>query len=146
MSITIPGDRPTDLARAMRFASEAKLDLLTIDTANLAKLEIYELVCTSLQRIQTRGDFIPDVAIEGIFESADEVVRAFAMAAPFVKLASPAGTPLAQALRSDASAEEREGYPEELREMLGDRVKRLPAGALGVYGYLSGLAEEYVTA
>ena len=141
MSITIPGDRPTDLARAMRFASEAKLDLLTIDTANLAKLEIYELVCTSLQRIQTRGDFIPDVAIEGIFESADEVVRAFAMAAPFVKLASPAGTPLAQALRSDASAEEREGYPEELREMLGDRVKRLPAGALGVYGYLSGLAE-----
>lgn len=141
ISITIPGERPTDLARAMRFASEAKLDLLTIDTANSATLETYEIVCTSLQRLQKRVDFVPDVAIEGVFESADEVVRAFAMAAPYVKLASPAGAPLAQALRSDPSAEEREGYPEELREMLGEQVKRLPAGALGVYGYLSGLAE-----
>ena len=141
ISITIPGERPTDLARAMRFASQAKLDLLTIDTANSAKLETYELVCTSLQRLQRRGDFIPDVAIEGAFESADELVRAFAMAAPYIKLASPAGTPLAAALRSDASAEERESYPEELREMLGEQVKRLPAGALGIYGYLSGLAE-----
>jgi hypothetical protein len=141
MSITIPGERPTDLARAIRFASQAKLDLLTIDATLEETVDLYDILCGALQRLQKRGDFVPDIAIEAAFESTEEKIRAFAMGAPYVKLASLVGAPLEKALQSDMSAEEREGYPEELREMLGDRVQKLPAGALGVYDYLTGLAE-----
>lgn len=141
LSITIPGERPTDLARAVRFASQTKLDLLTIDVARNAPAEFYELVCSSLQRLQKRGEFIPDLAMASAFETGDDVVRVFAMASPYVKLVSPGGTPLEEALRSDESAEERDSYPEELRAMLGERVSRIPAGGLGVYRFLAGLAE-----
>lgn len=141
ISITIPGERPTDLARAIRFASQTKLDLLTIDATLEETVELYEIVCSALQRLQKRGDFVPDIAIEAAFESAEEEVRAFAMGAPYVKLVSLVGAPLEKALQSDTSPEERKSYPEELREMLRDKVQKLPAGALGIYGYLSGLAE-----
>jgi hypothetical protein len=141
MSITIPGERPTDLARGIRFASEARLDLLTIAANHAQALEVSELLSSSLQRLQKRGEFIPDIALEAAFTSADEVIRAFAMAAPFVKLVSMIGAPLEQALQSDLYPAEREHYPEELREMLGEQVKKLPAGALGVYRYLSCMAE-----
>ncbi len=140
LSITIPGERPTDLARAVRFASQTKLDLLTIDVARNAPAEFYELVCSSLQRVQKRGEFVPDLAMASAFESADDIVRVFAMASPYVKLVSPGGSPLEQALHSDQSPEERKRFPDELHEMLGDRVNRIPAGGLGVYGFLAGLA------
>lgn len=140
LSITIPGERATDLARAMRFASQTKLDLLTIDVAKNAPVEFYELVCSSLQRLDKRGEFVPDLAMAAVFETADEIVRVFAMASPYVKLVSPRGAPVEEALRSDESAAERDGYPEELREMLGERVNRIPAGGLGVYRFLAGLA------
>ena len=64
ISITIPGERPTDLARGIRFASEAKLDLLTIAAGHPQMLEIADLICSSLNRLQKRGDFVPDIALE----------------------------------------------------------------------------------
>ena len=142
MSITIPGERATDLARGIRFASEARLDLLTIAANHTQALAVSELITSCLHRLQKRGDFIPDTAIEAAFTSADEVIRAFAMASPFVKLVSFTGAPLDEALDKDQYPAERDSYPEELRDMLGEQVKKLPAGALGVYRYLGGLAEE----
>jgi len=142
MSITIPSERPTDLARGIKFASEAKLDLLTIAVNDSQAVVLSELICSSLQRLQKRGDFVPDIAVEAAFESADELVRAFAIATPFVKLVSLTGAPLERALKSDQYPGERSTYPGELRGMLGEGVKKLPAGALGVYGYLTDLADQ----
>jgi hypothetical protein len=142
MSITIPSERATDLARGVKFASEARLDLLTIAVADFQALPISEIIYSSLQRLQKRGDFVPDVGLEAEITSADALIRAFAMASPFVKLVSLIGEPLERALQTDQYPGERNSYPEELRGMLGDGVKKLPAGALGVYGYLVDLADQ----
>jgi len=89
-----------ELALAIKWASEAELDLLTIDGAGggtgmspwrmmnewgiptiYLQAMAYEL-CTMLDE---QGDFVPDLAIAGGFSTEDHIFKALAMGAPYFK-------------------------------------------------------------
>jgi glutamate synthase domain-containing protein 2 len=93
--------RPADLARAVKFASQAKVDLLTVDGAGggtgmspwammnewgVPTVYLECLLHQYLSRLRAKGEFIPDCAIAGGLSMEDHVFKALALGAPFVKL------------------------------------------------------------
>jgi len=92
--------RPVDLARAVKFASEAKINLLTVDGAGggtgmspwrmmnewgIPTVYLECLLYKYLKRLQEKGAFIPPVAIAGGIILEDHIFKAIALGAPFVK-------------------------------------------------------------
>ncbi|MBW2318110.1 MAG: FMN-binding glutamate synthase family protein [Deltaproteobacteria bacterium] len=92
--------RPADLARAIKFSSDAKIDLLTIDGAgggtgmspwrmmNEWGIPTVELECFMYQmceRLKAKGAYIPPIAIAGGLSLEDHVFKAIALGAPYVK-------------------------------------------------------------
>jgi glutamate synthase domain-containing protein 2 len=105
--------RPADLARAVKYASKAELDLLTVDGAGggtgmspwrmmnewgVPQVEIYSLLYRYLKKLDDRGEFIPDVAIAGGITLEDQVYKGLAMGAPYFKIIGMARSPLAAAM------------------------------------------------
>lgn len=89
-----------ELAMALRWASDARLDLLTIDGAGggtgmspwrmmmewgvptfYLEAMTHQLAC----RLADRGRYVPDIAIAGGLSSEDHLFKVIAMGAPFVK-------------------------------------------------------------
>jgi glutamate synthase domain-containing protein 2 len=167
--------RPVDLARAVKYASLAEIDLLTVDAAGggtgmspwrmmnewgIPAVELHSLLRQYLLRLQARKEFIPDIAVAGGFTFEDQMFKGLAMGAPFVKLIAYARAPLAAAMvaKTIGKSIEAQNLPiyiqrfglgvdeifvtsTELREKLGDRFKKLPVGAIGVYTYNERLAQ-----
>lgn len=92
--------RPADLARAVKFASEAKIDLLTVDGAGggtgmspwrmmnewgVPTVQLECLLYNYLKRLEKQGKFIPDCAIAGGLSLEDHLFKALALGAPFIK-------------------------------------------------------------
>jgi len=92
--------RPADLARAIKFASNAKLDLLTIDGAGggtgmspwrmmnewgIPTIYLQAMAYDYAQRLDEKGAYVPDLAIAGGFSLEDHVFKAIALGAPYVK-------------------------------------------------------------
>ena len=92
--------RPADLARAFKFASDAKLDMLTIDGAgggtgmspwrmmNEWGVPMVELHCLAYQyasKLKAKGRHVPAVVFAGGFTLEDHMYKALALGAPFVK-------------------------------------------------------------
>lgn len=92
--------RPADLARAIKYSSDAKIDLLTIDGAgggtgmspwrmmNEWGIPTVELECLAYQmceRLKAKGAYIPPLAIAGGLSLEDHIFKAMALAAPYVK-------------------------------------------------------------
>src|SRR4030065_2810816 len=92
--------RPVDLARALKYASEAKIDLLTVDGAGGGKgmspwrmmnewgiptVYIECLLYEYLNHLKQQGRFVPDCAIAGGLSLEDNVFKGLALGAPFVK-------------------------------------------------------------
>ena len=92
--------RPADLARAVKFASEAKIDLLTVDGAGggtgmspwrmmnewgIPTVQLECLLYDYLKRLTLKGKFVPDCAIAGGIALEDHVFKAIALGAPYVK-------------------------------------------------------------
>ncbi len=92
--------RPADLARAIKFASNAKIDLLTIDGAgggtgmspwrmmNEWGIPTVQLECLTYQmcrRLASKGAYIPPIAIAGGLSLEDHIFKAIALGAPYVK-------------------------------------------------------------
>ena len=92
--------RPVDLARAVKFSSEAKIDLLTVDGAGggtgmspwrmmnewgIPTVYLESLLYKYLKRLQEKGKFVPSVAIAGGIVLEDHIFKAIALGAPFVK-------------------------------------------------------------
>jgi len=92
--------RAADLARAMRYASEAKIDLLTIDGAGggtgmspwrmmnewgIPTIYLQSLTYQYAKRLEEKGAFVPDIGMAGGFSLEDHVFKAIAMGAPYVK-------------------------------------------------------------
>jgi len=89
-----------ELAMALRFGAEAKLDLITIDGApggtgmspwpmmNEWGIPTFYLQCLTIQfveQLRARGIRVPDLAIGGGFSTEDGVFKALAMGSPTVK-------------------------------------------------------------
>lgn len=92
--------RPADLARAIRFASNAKIDLLTIDGAGggtgmspwrmmnewgIPTVYLEALAYRMCERLKAQGDYVPPIAIAGGLSLEDHIFKALALGAPYVK-------------------------------------------------------------
>ncbi|MBI5571264.1 MAG: FMN-binding glutamate synthase family protein [Desulfomonile tiedjei] len=92
--------RPVDLARAIKFASNAKIDLLTIDGAGggtgmspwrmmnewgIPTVYLECLMYQMCQRLEAQGAYIPPIAIAGGLTLEDHIFKALALGAPYVK-------------------------------------------------------------
>jgi glutamate synthase domain-containing protein 2 len=105
--------RPADLARAVKFASKAKLDLLTVDGAGggtgmspwrmmnewgIPSVEIWSLLYKYLKKLDEKGEFIPDVCAAGGITFEDQIYKVLALGAPYFKAVGMARSPLAAAM------------------------------------------------
>ncbi|MFW0861029.1 MAG: FMN-binding glutamate synthase family protein [Dethiobacter sp.] len=102
--------RPADLARAVKFSSKAKIDMLTVDGAGggtgmspwrmmnewgIPTVYLQALLYNYLERLKQQGEFIPDVCMAGGFSLEDHIYKGFALAAPYIKAIGMARSPLA---------------------------------------------------
>ena len=105
--------RPVDLARAVKFASLAKLDLLTVDAAGggtgmspwrmmnewgIPGIELHSMLRNYLDELKRKGEYIPPIALAGGFTFEDQIFKGFALCAPYVKMIAWARSPLAAAM------------------------------------------------
>jgi glutamate synthase domain-containing protein 2 len=105
--------RPADLARAVKFASEAKIDLLTVDGAGggtgmspwrmmnewgIPTVEIFSLTYHYADRLAKKGEYVPDIALAGGITLEDQIFKVLALGAPYVKLVGMARAPIAAAM------------------------------------------------
>jgi len=105
--------RPADLARAVKYSSRARIDLLTVDAAGggtgmspwrmmnewgIPQVEIYSLLYSYLETLSKRGEYVPDVVIAGGFTLEDQIFKGLAMGAPYFKAIGMARSPLAAAM------------------------------------------------
>ena len=89
-----------ELAMALRYGAEAKLDLLTIDGApggtgmspwpmmnewGIPTFYLQALTYKFCEKLKGRGLRVPDIAMAGGFSSEDGVFKALAMGSPYVK-------------------------------------------------------------
>ena len=92
--------RPADLARAVKYCSNARLDLLTADGAGggtgmspwrmmmewgIPTVYLESLLYDYAQRLQGKGAYLPSLAIGGGFTLEDQVFKGLALGAPYVK-------------------------------------------------------------
>ncbi len=92
--------RPADLARAVKCASEAKIDLLTVDGAGggtgmspwrmmnewgIPTVELECLLYRMLKKLAAKKKYLPPVAIAGGIALEDHIFKAIALAAPYVQ-------------------------------------------------------------
>ncbi|MDD5082259.1 MAG: FMN-binding glutamate synthase family protein [Dehalococcoidales bacterium] len=129
--------RPADLARAVKFASEAKIDLLTVDGAGggtgmspwpmmnewgIPTVYIECLLYNYLSRLEKKGAFIPSCAIAGGIAIEDHVFKGIALAAPYIKTVCIGRATLAAAMVGKANGEKlhkdhpNNGYDEALAQ------------------------------
>ena len=92
--------RPADLARAVKYASDAQIDLLTVDGAGggtgmspwrmmnewgVPTIYLESLLYRYLRTLKLKGAFIPACAIAGGLALEDHIFKGIALAAPFIK-------------------------------------------------------------
>jgi glutamate synthase domain-containing protein 2 len=105
--------RPADLARAVKFASKYKIDLLTVDGAGggtgmspwrmmnewgIPPVELHSMLYQYVKRVADQGRHIPAIAVAGGFTFEDQIYKGLALGASFVKLVGMARAPIAAAM------------------------------------------------
>jgi len=161
--------RPADVARAVKFSSKARIDLLTVDGAGggtgmspwrmmnewgIPTVEIWSLTYRYIDRLAKKGEYVPSVAFAGGITMEDQIFKALALGAPYVKAIGMARAPLTAAMIGknvgkrimednlpvyyarygntiDAIFVEAAG----LRRKFGEKYESLPTGAIGLYTY-----------
>jgi glutamate synthase domain-containing protein 2 len=167
--------RPADLARAVKFASKAKIDLLTVDGAGggtgmspwrmmnewgIPSVEIWSLTYDYAHRLAQKGEYIPDIALAGGITFEDQIFKALALGAPYVKAVGMARGPMAANMvgktigkrimegqipvyveRFGSTAEEIFVSAPTLKKTYKERFNELPTGAIGLYTYFRRLSQ-----
>ena len=128
--------RPVDLARAVKFASEARIDLLTVDGAGggtgmspwrmmnewgIPTVYLESLLYKFLKRLDEKGEFIPSCAIAGGIALEDQIFKALALGAPYVQAVCIGRATLTAAMVGKTHGElMKEAYssPKEYQDML----------------------------
>lgn len=125
--------RPADLARAIKFSSEAKIDVLTIDGAGggtgmspwrmmnewgIPTVEIESLAYQMAGRLKKKGKYVPDMVIAGGLTLEDHVFKALALGAPFVKAIGMARANMCAAMvgKTIGNAIKEENIPQSLQK------------------------------
>jgi len=105
--------RPADLARAVKFASEARLDMLTVDGAGggtgmspwrmmnewgVPSVELHSLTYQFCKRLEEKGKYVPDIALAGGFTLEDQMYKGLSLGAPYAKIIGMARSPITAAM------------------------------------------------
>jgi glutamate synthase domain-containing protein 2 len=105
--------RPLDLARALKFASKYKLDLLTVDGAGggtgmspwrmmnewgVPPVELHSLLHQYASELDKQKQHLPALAVASGFTFEDQIFKGLALGAPYVKLIGMARGPIASAM------------------------------------------------
>lgn len=167
--------RPADLARAVRYCSIAGVDVLTVDGAGggtgmspwhmmnewgVPTLYLASLTYNYIHTLASKGQHVPDVILAGGFAFEDDIFKAMALGAPYVKAVGMARAPLCAAhvgklvadqVNKNSIDKTIEPYGRTMDEIfvLASKAKRLfcsdgrevPPGALGVYSYYQRLSQ-----
>lgn len=167
--------RPRDLALAVKFASDAKIDLLTVDGAGggtgmspwrmmnewgVPTVQLECLLYRCLKKLDEKGAFVPSCAIAGGIALEDQIFKALALGAPYIKaicmgrgtmtatmVANTIGKIVAsgKSLPTDLTKygetlEQVFGGAADLRKELGANFDEVPPGAIGMYNYYNRLS------
>ena len=167
--------RPADLARAVRYCSVAGVDVLTVDGAGggtgmspwhmmnewgIPTFYIASLTYKYIHKLASKQQYVPDVILAGGFAFEDDIFKAMALGAPYVKAVGMSRSPLcaahvgkliAEQIKKNEIDKTIESYGRTLDEIfvLASKSKRLfgasgreiPPGALGVYSYYQRLSQ-----
>jgi len=91
---------PRELAMAIKWSSKARVDLLTIDGSGggtgmspwrmmeewgIPTFYLQSMAHQYAQKLATRGDWVPDLAMAGGFSTEDHIFKVLAMGAPYFK-------------------------------------------------------------
>jgi glutamate synthase domain-containing protein 2 len=105
--------RPADLARAVKYSSKAKIDLLTVDAAGggtgmspwrmmnewgIPQIEIFSLLYQYLEKMKNDNEHVPAICVAGGFTMEDQMFKGLAFCAPYTKLIGMARSPIAAAM------------------------------------------------
>ena len=105
--------RPVDLARAVKYASKYRVDLLTVDGAGggtgmspwrmmnewgIPPVELHSMLFEYCKVLADRGEYLPAVCVAGGFTFEDQIFKGLSLGAPFVKLVGMARSPIAAAM------------------------------------------------
>lgn len=166
--------RPKDLALAVKFASNAKIDLLTVDGAGggtgmspwrmmnewgVPTVYLECLLYRCLKKIDEQGDYVPSCAIAGGIALEDQIFKALALGAPYIKAicmgrstmtATMVANTIGQMVTSGKvmptdlskygdTIEQVFADAAILKKKLGDRFDEVPPGAIGMYNYYNRL-------
>ena len=167
--------RPVDLARAVKYASDNRIDMLTVDGAGggtgmspwrmmnewgIPTVELCSLTYQYVDYLAGQGKYVPDLVFAGGITMEDQIFKAFALGAPYVKAVGIARGSLAAAMvgktignrvmqgdlpvyieRFGTTMDEVFVTGVHLRNIYGDDFERLHPGAMGVYTYYQRLAQ-----
>lgn len=167
--------RPRDLALAVKLASNAKIDLLTVDSAGggtgmspwrmmnewgVPTVYLEALLYKCLKKLDEKGAFVPSCAIAGGIVLEDQVFKALALGAPYVKAICMGRATMTSAMVANTVGEmvksgktlptvlSRYGDSmehifvdaAELKDRFGKDFDRIPAGAIGMYTFYGRIA------
>lgn len=163
-----------DIEEVLRLAAILDVDLVTLDGAGggsgyspnkmmnewgLPAVCIESALPEICRRMESRGLVVPDIAITGGITSEDQVYKALAIGAPWVKIvglcraamvAAMVGEKVGQLLETGMVPKHLERYGgsketlfrhlPELRSLYGEEADKMSAGAIGSYSYLQKIA------
>jgi glutamate synthase domain-containing protein 2 len=167
--------RPVDLAKAIKYSSEGGVDLLTIDGAGggtgmspwrmmnewgIPTIYLQSMAYKYAKRLDSKGLYVPDMAIAGGFTFEDQIFKALALGAPYFKLVGMARSPITACMvgktlsgniASGKIPKSIEKYGSDmesvfievtdLRKELKDKADDLPGSAIGLYSYYKRLEQ-----
>lgn len=168
------GYDPADMERVLRIASLTGADLVTFDGAGggsgyspckmmnewgYPAILIEAALVPICKRMEAEGRKVPAIAVTGGFSTEDQVYKALAMGAPYVKAVGLCRSAMAAAMAGKkigrlieegnipnhvkpygATKEEVFADLPELRWLYGEEADRFSTGAVGVYSYLKRIA------
>ncbi len=100
---------PADLAKAIKYSSEAGIDLLTIDGAGggtgmspwrmmnewgIPTVYLQSLAYNYAKALDDKGEYVPDLAIAGGFTLEDQIFKGLSLGAPYFKLIGMSRSPI----------------------------------------------------
>ena len=134
--------RPADLAKAIKWSSEAGIDVITIDGAGggtgmspwrmmcewgIPTVYLASLAYQYAKRLAEKGEYVPDILIAGGISLEDHIFKALALGAPYFKGVAMARAPLCAVMvgRTIGELIRKGELPRGIRENYGETVEQI---------------------